>query len=448
MFRVLVADDEKYIRWIIAKTIKEDCKVLEAKNGKDCLEKFESEEPDLVVLDLKMPGMDGLEVLKALHKADSDLPVIMITAHGTIETAIEAMKHGAYDFVTKPFDIDQLRIKIYRALRMKSLLKEVRYHRTEISRTLESYFMETESPAMAAVYDLIERLSETDANVLITGESGTGKEVIARRIHDRSLRRHMPLVAVNCAAIPESLIESELFGHEKGAFTGAVRTKSGKFEMAAGGTLFLDEIAEIGNHVQVKLLRAVQEKSIERVGGLRLIETDVRLISATNRNIEEAMKAGDFREDLYYRLNVVRIDLPPLRERKSDIPLLARHFLDRKKRGPSPVGLSGEAIEALLAYAWPGNIRELENCMERALIVSDGEEIRPEHLPFTASRGENDRRKAWIHFPEEGINLEETEKNLIEAALEKSGGNRTKAAALLGITRSALLYRMNKHGLS
>jgi len=243
MNRVIVADDEKYIRWIISETIKESCDVIEAENGRECLAKFESEEPDLVVLDLRMPGMDGLEVLEAIREKDSDLPVIMITAHGTIETAIEAMKRGAYDFITKPFDIDELKIKIFRAIRMKSLIREVTYHRDEISKAMDGYLTETKSKKMAEAYELVEMASKTDSNILITGESGTGKEVIARMVHESSPRRHKPLVAVNCAAIPETLIESELFGHEKGAFTGAVKAKPGKFELAAGGTLFLDEMA-------------------------------------------------------------------------------------------------------------------------------------------------------------------------------------------------------------
>ncbi len=448
MYRVLVADDEKYIRWIISKTIKDDCEVIEAANGKECLEKFEAEEPDLVVLDLRMPGMDGLKVLEAIHEKTPDLPVIMITAHGTIETAIEAMKHGAYDFVTKPFDIDDLKIKIYRAIRMKSLLKEVSYHRTEISKTIEGYFVETKSESMADVYELIDMVSKSDSNVLITGESGTGKEVVARMIHDKSARRHKPMVAVNCAAIPETLIESELFGHEKGAFTGAIKTKPGRFELASGGTLFLDEIAEISPGMQVKLLRAIQEKSVERVGGLRTIETDVRLIAATNKDIQESMETGEFREDLYYRLNVVSIRIPPLRERKQDIPLLARHLLNRKKKSAEPVHISEAAEKVLISHNWPGNIRELENCIERALIVSGNGEILPKHLPFKTPDDSNVSLKTTADFPEEGIDLEETEKRFIRAALKQAGGNRTKAAKLLSITRSALLYRMNKYDIS
>ena len=448
MYRVLVADDEKYIRWIISETIKNDCKVIEAANGKECIEKFDKEEPDLLLIDLRMPIMNGLEVLKAVHKKDQDMPVIMITAHGCIETAIEAMKEGAYDYVTKPFDIDQLRIKIYRAIRMKSLLKEVSYHRSEMSKTMEGYSMETKSEAMKNVYELIERVSGADSSVLITGESGTGKEVAARMIHEKSTRRDKPIIAVNCAAIPENLIESELFGHEKGAFTGAVKTKQGKFEQAAGGSLFLDEIAEISPSLQVKLLRAVQEKSVVRVGGLRTIETDVRIIAATNKNIIEAVESGEFREDLYYRLNVVSIEMPALRERKEDIPFLARHLLNKKNKGNRLVQISELAEKELMAYKWPGNIRELENCMERALIVSESGDIMPEHLPFKRTIEKDQSDRPLISFPSEGIDLEETEKELIKIALEKAQNNRTKAAKLLKITRSALLYRMNKYDIS
>ncbi len=448
MYRVLVADDEKYMRWIISETIKDDCKVIEASNGKECMEKFDAEEPDLLVIDLRMPKMNGLEVLKAVHQKDPDMPVIMITAHGSIETAIEAMKQGAYDYVTKPFDIDQLRIKIYRAIRMKSLLKEVSYHRNEMSKTMEGYSIETKSKAMRDVYELIEMVSGADSSVLITGESGTGKEVAARMIHEKSTRRGRPFVAVNCAAIPENLIESELFGHEKGAFTGAIKTKQGKFEQAAGGSLFLDEIAEISPSLQVKLLRAVQEKSVVRVGGLRTIETDVRIIAATNKNILEAVEAGEFREDLYYRLNVVSIEMPALRERREDIPFLARHLLNKKNKENRVVGISEAAEKELIAYDWPGNIRELENCMERALIVSGNGDIMAGHLPFKRLVEKEQARKALIVFPDEGIDLEETEKELIKSALEKAKNNRTKAAELLNITRSAMLYRMNKYDIS
>ncbi len=448
MYRVLVADDEKYMRWIISETIKDDCKVIEASNGKECVEKFETEEPDLLVIDLRMPKMSGLEVLKLVHQRDPDMPVIMITAHGSIETAIEAMKQGAYDYVTKPFDIDQLRIKIYRAIRMKSLLKEVSYHRSEMSKTMEGYSMETKSKAMEDVYEMIERVSGTDSSVLITGESGTGKEVAARMLHEKSQRQGRPFVAVNCAAIPENLIESELFGHEKGAFTGAIKTKQGKFEQAAGGSLFLDEIAEISPSLQVKLLRAVQEKSVVRVGGLRTIETDVRIIAATNKKILESVESGEFREDLYYRLNVVSIEMPALRKRKEDIPALARHLLNKKNKEKRVLGISAAAEKELMAYNWPGNIRELENCMERALIVSGNGDIMPEHLPFKKAAEKEAASKASISFPDQGINLEETEKELIITALKKAGDNRTKAAGLLGITRSALLYRMNKYDIS
>jgi len=317
-----------------------------------------------------------------------------------------------------------------------------------MSKTMEGYSIETKSKAMRDVYELIEMVSGADSSVLITGESGTGKEVAARMIHEKSTRRGRPFVAVNCAAIPENLIESELFGHEKGAFTGAIKTKQGKFEQAAGGSLFLDEIAEISPSLQVKLLRAVQEKSVVRVGGLRTIETDVRIIAATNKNILEAVEAGEFREDLYYRLNVVSIEMPALRERREDIPFLARHLLNKKNKENRVVGISEAAEKELIAYDWPGNIRELENCMERALIVSGNGDIMAGHLPFKRLVEKEQARKALIVFPDEGIDLEETEKELIKSALEKAKNNRTKAAELLNITRSAMLYRMNKYDIS
>jgi two-component system NtrC family response regulator len=307
--------------------------------------------------------------------------------------------------------------------------------------------MYSDNPKMQEIYNMVDKVADTDASVLITGESGTGKEIIARLIHNKSNRKRKPFVSVNCAALPESLAESELFGHEKGAFTGAVARKPGKFEQADGGTLFLDEIGELDPAMQAKLLRAIQEKAFERIGGTITIRVDVRIIAATNKNIQLAIQKGSFREDLYYRLNVVHLEIPPLRERKEDIPQLVEQFISKYNRKNKRISVSPRTVEALLSYDWPGNIRELENCIERALIVCDGNEILPEHLPFSEVLTGGKYGSCIVYFPDEGIDLEKTEKELITLALKKSNNNQTKAARLLNITRSALIYRMKKYGL-
>ncbi|WP_238457021.1 sigma-54-dependent transcriptional regulator [Desulforamulus putei] len=433
--------------WALERGLRQEgYQVLTATRGKEGLELIRKETPSLVILDLKMPEMDGLEVLVRAKDLLPKLPVIMITAHGTIDTAIEAMKLGATDYITKPFDLDELKLVVKQALMVSQLQEEVTFLRSELSKKYGRII--GNSQAIQDVCTLVEKVADSNATVLITGESGTGKEVTALSIHQLSSRRDKPFVPINCAALPESLLESELFGHEKGAFTGAVARKLGRFELANHGTLFLDEITEMPLSMQVKLLRVLQEKQFERVGGTESIKVDVRVIAATNRDPIECIRKGTFREDLYYRLNVLPIHLPPLRERTEDIPLLVMHFL--QKFNPSQEQLiSPEAMGLLTSYHWPGNIRELQNVIERAVILSQGQEIKPHHLPKEIQKTDTGKGEAGqgliINFPDEGISFEEVEKELIIKALEKSNGNQTRAAQLLGITRSALLYRAQKY---
>lgn len=444
---ILIIDDEEQLCWALERALQQEgYSMLTATGGRQGLALIKEKNPSLVVLDLKMPEMDGLEVLKKARKLQPKLPVIMLTAHGTIETAIEAMKLGAVDFIAKPFDLNELKLVIKQNLKVSHLVNEVDFWRSESTSKYSN--MIGNSPAICEVVQLIERVAASNATVLITGESGTGKEVAAVAIHQNSLRHKGPFVAINCAALPEQLLESELFGHEKGAFTGAAGRKPGRFELADQGTIFLDEIAEIPLAMQVKLLRVLQEKSFERVGGTETVHVDVRVIAATNRNLTQAIEKGLFREDLYYRLNVFQIKLPPLRERKEDVPLLAAHFLSRLKHTYPAQNISPVAMEQLIKYYWPGNVRELQNVIERSAIICQGEEIRPEHLPKELIVSPREEGGLVVRFPDEGISLETVEKELIMQALEKSNGNQTRAAQLLGITRSALLYRAQKYGLN
>ncbi|MEW6423646.1 MAG: sigma-54 dependent transcriptional regulator [Bacillota bacterium] len=445
--KILIIDDEKHLCWALEKAMRQEgYSTLSTTSGKKGLELIKEDPPSLVILDLKMPEMDGLEVLKRAREMQPRLPVIILTAHGTIETAIEAMKIGAVDYLTKPFDLDELKIVIKQNLMVSQLVTEVNFLRAELARKYSSII--GESKAIQEVKKLIEKVAKSNATVLITGESGTGKEVAALTIHQLSPRRDGPFVPVNCAALPEQLLESELFGHEKGAFTGAVARKLGRFELADKGTIFLDEITEMPLSMQVKLLRVLQEKSFERVGGTETLRVDVRVIAATNRDIASAMQQGQFREDLYYRLNVFQIHMPPLRERKEDIPLLAQHFVEKFRPTYLVNKISSTALELLVRYHWPGNIRELQNVIERAAIICQGNEILPEHLPKELLSTQKTTASSIINFPDQGISLDEVEKELILKALEKTGGNQTRAAQLLGITRSALLYRSQKYGLN
>jgi two-component system response regulator PilR (NtrC family) len=400
-----------------------------------------------------MPGKSGLELLKAIRAANGDALVVMITAFATTETAIAAMKEGAYDYVTKPFKVDEIKLVVHKALEKKSLASENARLRSELRSERRDRQMVGTSPRMQQVYELVGRVASTKTNVLIVGESGTGKELVARAIHKESDRADAAFVALNCGAIPENLLESELFGHVKGAFTGAVGNKAGLFESADGGTLFLDEVGELTLPLQVKILRAIQEKTIRRVGGNSDRRVDVRILAATNRRLEEEVAAGRFREDLYYRLNVIQLQLPPLRERMEDLPLLVHHFVEKYARElAKPVrGVSDDAMALLRAHAWPGNVRELENGIERAVALSRGEWIDAEALPPSLGRMPAPRPAGAVTASAAGVDLDnlvaDYERGLMLDALQRAKGVKKRAAALLGISFRSFRYRLEKLGL-
>ena len=444
---VLVVDDEPAVLETFVTILEEKFRILTANDGKEALEKISEEEVNLVFLDIKMPDMDGLDVLRRIKEYDEKIPVIMATATDTARKVVEAMKLGAFNYITKPFDVEEIMAVAQKAMEQERLIKEVaslRYQREEIK--VENII--GKSKKIKEIFDVIGKVIKNDSTVLICGESGTGKELIARAIHFNSLRRQKSFIPINCASIPENLLESELFGHEKGAFTGAAGQKLGMFELADNGTLFLDEISGLRLDVQANLLRALEEREIRRVGGVKIIKIDVRIISATNVDLKQAVKDGKFRYDLYYRLNVIPIYLPPLRERKEDIPVLVEHFLEkyskvfRKKND----GLSPEALECLMDYDWPGNIRELKNVIERLVALKDESMIKPVDLPFDIFIKGNLTR----NFNADGGLKEASrdfEKQYIEAVLKRSGGNQVKAAKILGIHRNALFNKMKSLGL-
>lgn len=447
--KILIADDEKNMRWILGKNLKdENFTVVEASDGEEAFHLFLDEEPDLVIMDYRMPKLDGMEVLKRIKTINVKLPVIMITAHGSTDAAVEAMKLGAVDYISKPFDINDLKLSIFKALNIDQLNKEIDYLK-ETTKQLFNGKIIGNSKKMQEVFELVDKVADTNASVLIIGESGTGKEGIAASIHNKSIRNNKPFITVNCGAIPETLIESELFGYEKGAFTGANARKAGRFDRAQGGTLFLDEIGELSLPLQVKILRVLQEKEFERVGGSEVIKADVRIIAATNRDLEKMVEQGEFREDLLYRLKVIPIYLPPLRERKDDIPLLVDYFLDKfsKEINKGKLLMERETLELLKNYDFPGNIRELENLIERLIILSSSEVIPPSLLPKEILKGAFANKKEEFVLPEEGINLEQVEESFVRQALELAKGNQTHAAKLLGLSRHALIYRMEKFNL-
>lgn len=449
--KILIIEHEEQVRKALKNVIEhEGYKALTASSGREGLKIMKEKKPVLVLLELKVPDMDGFVLLKEIKKINPGVPVIVITSQNTVESAVKVMKLGAFNYITKPFDLDKLKDEINQALKSSELFVEDSFPGSELGKKYDTII--GKSPAIKEVILLIERVAETNATVLITGESGTGKEVTALAIHQNSNRKDCPFVPVNCAALPEQLLESELFGHEKGAFTGAVALKRGRFEIADNGTIFLDEIAEMSPVMQAKLLRVLQEKAFERVGGTETLKVNVRIIAATNRDIREMVNKGQFREDLYYRLNVIHIHLPPLRERREDIPLLAKNFLKKHMMGSHHVKkIDSKALDMLVKYHWPGNIRELQNVIERAVIICRGDTILPEHLPKELHEQGGDKKtypvETIIRFPDSGISLEQVEKELILKALEKSGGNQTKAAQLLGITRSALIYRSQKYNI-
>ncbi len=449
MRKILVVDDEISVRDSLRMIFKKDYQVITASNGREAWEKVEDEEPDLIFLDIVMPGKDGMEVLREIRESRPLIPMIMITATKTVKTAVEAMKLGAYDFITKPFDVDELKVVAQRALESRDLRVENRRLQGEVESLYHFDNIIGKSKEMREIFATIQQIAEKNSTVLIHGESGTGKELVARAIHYNSPRKNKPFVAVNCAAIPETLIESELFGHEKGAFTDAQNRRIGHFELAHQGTLFLDEVSELSLPTQAKILRSLQEREFIRVGGTQTISVDVRLISATNKNLEEMMARAAFRSDLYYRINVVPLTIPPLRSRKEDILLLVQHFLD-KHAGPGNKCITPDAMDILVSYEWPGNVRELENIIERVVVLSKGDTIAPEHLPAsvkTGSRVELIKRGVLdgrISFEDAERDFE---KDILLEALKKTNYVQTKAADLLGISRRILKYKMDKYGI-
>jgi len=452
MAKILIAEDERGMRDLLAIVLKkEGHDVTLCENGKVAIESIKKDIFDLIITDLKMPGIDGLSVLKTSKELSPDTIVIMITAFGTTETAIDAMKAGAYDYITKPFKVDELKLIIRNALEKKTLREQNILLKREIESRYGFENLIGRSPAMQKVFTMIQKISSTTSNVLITGESGTGKELVARAIHNLSQRRDRPFVTVNCGALPETLLESELFGHMKGSFTGAISNKEGLFEIADGGTIFLDEITETSQAMQVKLLRVLEDHSFKRVGGTSDIKVDIRVIAATNLDIRRAVEEGRFREDLFYRLNVLPIHLPSLRERREDIPLLVDYFLKRYSKGDSKK-ISPEAMELLKNCYWKGNVRELENTIERVSALTDKDTITPEDLPDEVRKPLLAGGAIPPELPEDGIDLDKLmegiEKNLLLGALDKARGIKTEAARLLNISFRSFRHRLKKYGIS
>ena len=473
MQTILVVDDDKSIRYSLKRMMEKDFSILTAQNGEEALSRFSEHSPDLVIMDIKMPGRNGIEVLKEIKSIDPKSLVIIMTAYGTTETAIEAMKYGAFDYILKPFPIPKMKGLIEKALSLRKLMKEeVTYDAIKVSEEGEGERIIGSSPKMQEIYKMVGQVAQSDVTVLLRGESGTGKELLARAIYQHSLRSNQPFLPVNCAAIPDTLLESELFGHEKGAFTGATSRRIGKLEQCQGGTIFLDEIGDMSLSTQAKLLRVLQERRFERLGGMETIKVDIRLIVATNKDLEEAISSSKFREDLYYRLNVVSIKIPPLRERKGDIPELASYFIKRfnreLKKGIAGITLS--AMEKITSYGWPGNVRQLENLLKRAMVLCQGEWILEDQLHFEPGwepscpevlegypikAGKKSIEDLLdILFEElvkgtissQALDLISTiERGLILRALQKTKGNQLQAALLLGINRSTLRGKMERY---
>lgn len=448
--KILVVDDDESLRRIIEYNVSEEgYDVIATDNGLNALEIFKKEEIDLVITDLQMPEMCGIDLIRQIRAISPSAIVIVITAFGTVDTAVEAMKLGAFEYITKPFNREEFKIIVKKALEVGDLMVENRYLKEMVKDKYSFDNMIGSSPKMEEIYMSASQVAKSDATVLILGESGTGKELLAKGIHMNSQRKDKPFVAINCGALPENLIESELFGHKKGAFTGALADKKGKFELANGGTLFLDEVAEIKPHLQVTLLRILQEGIVDKIGGTEPLSVDVRIIAATNRDIEEDVTNGRFREDLYYRLCVVPLKLPPLRERKDDIPLLTDYFLSKyaAKTGLDKHKIDSKAMKTLIDYKWPGNVRELENLIERMIVMNLTGVISEDELPDRIRSRPQMIGKVLMELPEDGISLENLEKELILKAYEKCEQNQSKTARFLGITRNTLLYRMDKFGI-
>ncbi len=448
--KILIIDDDTSLRRVLEYNLQEaGYAVTAAASGEEGLRLFADVSPALVITDMKMSGMDGMQVLKEIKGRSPETLVIIITAFGSVDIAVEAMKAGAYDYITKPFNRDELLLTVAKAMQFCGLVDENQRLKSELADQSDFRTIIGSSPQMEKVFGIVRKVADTEASVLITGESGTGKELVARSLHSGSSRAAESFIAINCAAIPRNLLESELFGHVKGAFTGAIKDKTGKFQLANGGTLFLDEVGELPLELQPKLLRALQEKTVEQVGGTREQKLDVRIITATNLDIEKAVIDGVFREDLYYRLAVIPIHLPPLRQRRDDIPLLLRHFCI--KHGAGEIKFDKSCLATLTSYSWPGNVRELENLVERLLIMRNSDTIAIEDLP---DKIRNSPRSVAdpvtisacpINLPDEGYPLEQLEREVVVQALERNHWNQTAAARFLRIPRHTLIYRMEKY---
>jgi two-component system, NtrC family, response regulator AtoC len=448
--RVLIVDDDASQRRLIEFWLQEEGYGTTAVgDGISGWRSFEEQSPSLVISDIRMPAMSGLDLLSRIKATNSDVPVILITAFGTVNDAVDAMKLGAADYVLKPLNGDELKVNVRRALERQQLVAENRYLRDLAGSTFRFEYLIGQSRRMREVLDLCTRVAGRDSTVLLTGESGTGKGVLAKAIHQNSLREGKPFVTVNCGALPEALAESELFGHRKGSFTGAVADRQGKFEAANEGTIFLDEIGELPLNLQVKLLRVIQDREVDKIGFSQPVKVNVRILAATNRKLKTQIEDGQFREDLFYRLSVVTIDVPPLRERREDIPMLVSHFLKSfsERYHTSPLTITDEALALILRYAWPGNVRQLENAIERLVVLANGNTIKPEDLPQEVRESESRIAKIDLKLPDEGIDLEQVEKEILSQALQKHAGNQTRAAQYLNISRKTLIYRMEKFGL-
>jgi two-component system NtrC family response regulator len=447
---VLVVDDDQSLRRVMEMQLEEmGCEVITAASGPEALEILSSRAVTVVLTDLKMPGMSGLDLLRRVRKEHPGVLILVITAYGTVETAVAAMREGAYDYLTKPLDYHQLAIVVNRALERQNLVEEVRHLRTTLDRKYGFESITGNSPKLLRVLDLASRAAQSDSTVLIRGETGTGKELLAKAVHRNSRRKDKPFVTINCGAIPKDLLESELFGYRKGSFTGAAANKPGKAEMADQGTLFLDEIGELPLELQVKLLRLIQEGQIDKVGATEAVGIDVRIIAATHRNLQAMIDDGAFRQDLYYRLAVITLELPPLRERVDDIPQLAQELFVKikAKQHREELRLSPSLLPHFCGYSWPGNVRELENVIERLVVLTPGEEVTRADLPEFLQAEQPALEALQFALPPQGISLEAVEKELILRALTKFDWNQTQAARYLDISRRTLIYRMEKHGI-
>jgi DNA-binding NtrC family response regulator len=448
MASILIVEDEAKMQRLLQLSLAEEGYTTQAASDAELgLRLLRQTKFDLVITDLKLPGMDGLEFLQAVKRTDAQVPVVLMTAFGTVETAVQAMKAGASDYVLKPFSLEEMKLVVKKELNVRRLQEENRDLREALGKRYEFKNIVARSPKMQEVLAVVERVAPGNSTVLLGGESGAGKDLIARAIHQHSRRASGPFLKINCAAIPENLLESELFGYEKGAFTGAMTSKPGKFELADKGSIFLDEIGDVPPVIQVKLLRVLQEREFERLGGTKTLRVDVRLIAATNRDLRVALEQGTFREDLYYRLNVVPLNIPPLREHKEDIPDLVRVFLDRfgHEAGKQVSTVTPAAMKRLMEFHWPGNVRELENIIERAVALCSGDVIDLEDIRLDISPARP--RASDAPFPPPGETLEQFEDEIIRESLRRAGGNKSQAARLLGLSRNALRYRLSKIGV-